>query len=59
MAEAVGDEQPPVPVGLRVGLGVDLAQENGRVDVALLVVDAQVQLEVGPVVGERVEDLLK
>ena len=56
VAEAVGDEQPPVPVGLRVGLGVDLAEERRRCRCSALVVDPQVELEVGPVVRQRVED---
>ena len=59
VAEAVGDQQAPVPVGLRVGLRVDLAQRDRGVDVAALVVDPQVELEVGPVGRKRVEDLLE
>ena len=34
VAEAVGDVDPPVPVGLRVGLGVDLGHRDRGVDVA-------------------------
>src|SRR5712692_895217 len=59
VAEAVGDEQPPVPVGVRVGLRVAGDEVERRLDVAALVPHAQVQLEVGPVVGERVHDLLE
>ena len=57
VAEAVGDEQPPVPVVLGVGLGVGRDEVRRRVDVAALVGDPQVELEVGPVVGQRVDDL--
>src|SRR5215217_2331728 len=59
VAKALGDEQPPVPVGLGVGLGVDLAEPHRAVDVAALVVDAEVELEVRPVGGKRVEDELE
>src|SRR4051794_36983552 len=59
MPEGLGDQETPVPVGLRVGQGVDLREGHGGVDVVVLVVDAQVELEVGPVAGERVECLLE
>src|ERR1700759_3163279 len=60
VAEAGGDEQPPVPLARPVvHLRVDLAEEDGAVDVAALVVDPQVDLEVGPVRRERVEDALE
>ena len=59
VAELVGDEDPPVPVGLRVRLRVHLGQDHRRVDVARLVGQAEVERQVGPVVGERVEDLLE
>ena len=48
-----------MPVGLRVRLRVDLAQGDGGVDVAALVVDPQVDLEVRPVGRKRVENRLK
>src|SRR3954451_1721305 len=52
MAEAVGDDDPPVEaLGMaRVVLGVDRDEVERRVDVALLVVDAQVEVEMRPVV---------
>ena len=59
VAEAVRDQQPPVPVGPRVGLRVAGDEVQRGVDVAALVAHAQVQLEVGPVVGKRVHDLLE
>ena len=58
VAEAVRDQQPPVPVVLGVGLRVGDDEEDGGVDVARLVGDPQVELEVGPVVGERLDDLV-
>src|SRR5256885_4869415 len=59
VAEAVGHEQPPVPVGVRIGLRVAGHEVERGLDVAALVAHAQVHLEVGPVVGERVHDLLE
>ena len=59
MAEAVGDQQAPVPVVMGVGLGVARHQVDRGFNVARLIGDAQVELEVGPVVGKRVEDLLE
>jgi len=59
VAEAVGDVEAPVPVGARVGLSVHLGEHHRRVDVAVLVGDPQVELDVGPVVRKRVEDLLE
>ena len=59
VAEAVRHQQPPVPVVARVGLRVAGDEVQRGVDVARLVVDAQVQLEVRPVAGERVDDLLE
>ena len=41
------------------GLRVARDQVHRRVDVARLVGDPQVELEVGPVVGQRVDDLLE
>jgi hypothetical protein len=58
VAEAVGDEQPPVPVVARVGLGVARDEQRRRVDVALLF-DPQVELHVRPVGRQRVDDLLE
>ena len=59
MAEAVRDEQPPVPVVVGVGLRVAGRQVERGFDVARLVGEPQVELEVGPVVGERVDDRLE
>ena len=42
-----------MPVVLRVRHRVDLGKKRGRLDVAVLVVDPQVQLELGPVGRER------
>ena len=58
VAELVGDQDPPVPVVVRVRLRVDLHDQRRGVDVARLV-DAQVELEVGPVGRQRVDDLLE
>jgi hypothetical protein len=57
--EVVGHQQPPVPIVARVGLRVAGDEVERGVDVARLVVDAQVQLEVRPVAGKRVDDLLE
>ena len=59
VAKAVRDQQSPVPVVFGVGLRVRHDQEDRRIDVARLVGDSQVQLEVGPVVRQRVDDLLE
>src|SRR5581483_3138522 len=59
VAEPVRDQEAPVPVSLRVGLGVHLREQNGGVDVALLVSDAQIQLQIGPVIGEGVQNRLE
>ena len=53
----MGDDQAPVPVAARVGLSVAGDHQDGGVDVAALVEDPDVHLEVGPVVGQRVDDL--
>ena len=58
VAELVGDEQPPVPVVVRVRQRVDLGDERRGVDVAVLL-HAQVELQVGPVRRQRVDDLLE
>ena len=47
--EAVGNVDPPVPVGPRVRLGVDLGHQHRCVDVQVLVGDPQVADDVGPV----------
>ena len=49
VAEAMGHAQPPVPVVLRVRHGVDLNEQRGGLDIAPLVEDPQVELELGPV----------
>ena len=49
---------PPVPVVVGVGLRVDLHEQLRGVDVAVLL-HAQVELEVGPVRRQRVDDLLE
>jgi hypothetical protein len=59
MAEGVCDRQAPVPVVAGVRLGVAGAQDHGGLHVALLVGNPQVELEVGPVARERVDDLRK
>ena len=48
-----------MPDVLRVRLRVAGDQEHGRVHVAALVEDAQIELEVGPVVGQRLKDLVE
>ena len=55
VAERVGGAQAPVPVVLGVGHGVDLDEQGGRLHVAVLVEDAQVELELAPVGGQRVD----
>ena len=57
--EAVRHQQLPVPVVVGVGPGVAGRQVQRGVDVARLVGDPQVELEVGPVGGELVEDFLE
>ena len=52
-------QKPPVPIVPRVRLGVALASDHGRLDVAALVVDPQVELEIGPVARQRVHDPLE
>jgi hypothetical protein len=59
MAELVGHVDPEVPLGLRVRLRVDLAEDHGGVDVAVLVGQPQVADDVAPVTRERVEDRLE
>src|SRR5690348_15143041 len=51
------DDQSPVPVVARVRLCVAGDHQHGRVDVAALVVDSNVKFEIGPVVGQRIDDL--
>jgi hypothetical protein len=55
--EAMGDQQAPVPVVPRVGACVARRQVQRRFDVARLVGQAHVQLQVRPVVGKRIDDL--
>ena len=50
-------QQPPVPLPLRVRLGVARDEQGRRLDVAGLVEDPQLELQVGPVVGEGLDDL--
>src|SRR4051794_34876650 len=60
VAEAVGDQEPEMPVGPRVRLRVHLAEQHRRVHVPLLLVeDPQVELQVRPIIGQRVDDLLE
>src|SRR4051794_32957169 len=59
VAKAMRDQQSEVPVGLRIRLRVHLREQDSRVDVALLVGDPEVQLEIGPIVRERVDNFLK
>ena len=59
VAEAVRDDDAPVPVVARVGLRVAGHEVQRGVDVARLVVDAQVQLEVRPVARKGIDDRLK
>ena len=58
VTELVGDDEVEVPVVVRVRLGVAGHDQRRGVDVAVLL-DAQVELEVGPVRRERVENLLE
>ena len=55
VTEPVGDVDPPVPVGPRVRLGVHLGEHHRGVDVARLVGDPQVELEVRPVVRQGLD----
>ncbi len=57
--ELVGAPDSPVPVVLRVALRVALGKNHRRLHVALLVGDPQVELEVGPVARQRVDDPLE
>ena len=50
-------QQPPVPLPPRVRLGVAGDEQGRRLDVAGLVEDPQLELEVGPVVWEGIDDL--
>ena len=59
VAEAVRDGQPPVPIVVGVGLRVAGRQIDGSVDVERLVGEPQIELEVGPVVGEPIDDRLE
>jgi hypothetical protein len=57
--ELVRAVDPPVPVAARVALGVALGEHHGGLYIAALVRDAQVELQVGPVARERVDDALE
>ena len=57
VAEAVRDDHAPVPVVAGVWLRVAGDEQDRGVDVAAFVEDPQVELEVGPVVWKRVDDL--
>jgi tRNA-modifying protein YgfZ len=57
MAEAVRDQDAPVPIGTRVRLWVGLSKDHGRLDVALLLVDPEVDLKVRPIAGKLVHGL--
>src|SRR6267378_224526 len=59
MPETVGDQDPPVPVVLGVRLSVACHQQHGGLDIASLVEDPQIELEIGPVVWQRIDDLLE
>ena len=55
----MSDENVPVPIALRIGLGVTDDERDRCIDIALDIVDPQIELEVGPVLGQRVDDLLE
>lgn len=57
MAEAVGDQDAPVPVRTRVRLWVRLSEDYGRLDVSLLLVDPELYLEIRPVARKLVDGL--
>src|SRR5918994_2932703 len=59
MTELVRAADPPVPVVLRVRHGVDLHEQRRSVDVAVLVCDAKVELQLRPVGRQRVEQALE
>ena len=59
VAELVRHEDAPVPVVLAVALRVDLDEDRGRLDVAVLVADPEVELEMAPVGRERIDDRLE
>src|SRR3954453_11657566 len=59
VTEPVGHQDAPVPIVLRVGLGVAGDHEHRGRHVLVLVEDPHVELEVGPVVGQRIDDLLE
>ena len=54
MTEAVGNSYAPVPVVLAVRLGVAGNEQSRGLDVARLVENAQVEIEVCPVVRQSV-----
>jgi folate-binding protein YgfZ len=59
MAEVVCDEQAPVPVVMRVGPGVAGGEVERRLHIAGLVAETHIDLEVRPILGQRVDDPLK
>ena len=59
MPEFVGTADAPVPVVARIALGVALREDHGGLDVAALVRDPHVELEIGPVARQVVDDLLE
>ena len=59
MPETVRDQQPPMPVVTRVGLRIALHEQQRGIDVAPFIEDPQVELEVGPIVRKRLDDLIE
>jgi tRNA-modifying protein YgfZ len=57
--EPVGHNQAPMPVLPRIGLRVAGREQHGRFDITAQVVNAQVELEIGPVTRQRVDDLFE
>src|SRR3954451_11216154 len=46
VSEAVSNKQAPVPIGLRVGLSIDLAECHGSIHIPALVPNPQIKLQV-------------
>jgi tRNA-modifying protein YgfZ len=59
MPEPVGHYQAPLPILPRIGLRVAGREQHRRLDIATQVVDAQVELEIGPVTRKGVDYLLE
>jgi hypothetical protein len=55
----VRDDQPPVPIVLGIRLRIGADQADRRLDVASLVKDPEIELEIGPIVGEVGDDLVE